>query len=164
MTTVATTRTSRIINARPEALYDAFVDPAALVDWLPPDQMTGVMHEFDARVGGGYRMSLFYPESEQQRRGKTADREDMVNARFVELTPPHRIVERFAFATEDPSLLGEMTLTITFDEVPAGTEVTLLFENLPPGLSPEDNDADARASLEELARRFEPPAQRAWAA
>jgi uncharacterized protein YndB with AHSA1/START domain len=152
---MATTRTSRIIKASPAALYDAFVDPAALVEWLPPDQMTGVMHEFDGQVGGGYRMSLFYPESEQQHRGKTADREDVVNARFVELLPPRRIVERFSVATADTKLLGEMTLTITFDEVPAGTEVTLLFENLPPGLRPEDNDAGARSSLEQLARRFE---------
>ena len=57
----ASTRTSRVISARPEELYQAFVDPAALVDWLPPAEMRGVAHEFDACVGGGYRMSLFYP-------------------------------------------------------------------------------------------------------
>jgi hypothetical protein len=33
--------------------------------------------------------------------------------------------------------------------------VTLLFENLPPGLRPEDNDEGARLSLAQLARRFE---------
>lgn len=55
----ASTRTSRVIKARPEELYAAFMDPAALVDWLPPAEMTGKIHEFDARVGGGYRMSLF---------------------------------------------------------------------------------------------------------
>jgi len=32
----ASTRTSRVIKARPEDLYDAFVDPKALVEWLPP--------------------------------------------------------------------------------------------------------------------------------
>jgi Activator of Hsp90 ATPase homolog 1-like protein len=75
----AWTRTSRIIKARPEELYDAFMDPAALVAWLPPAEMTGVMHEFDARVGGGYRMSLFYPPNERSFRGKTSDRESMVD-------------------------------------------------------------------------------------
>jgi len=50
-------RTSRVIKGRPEELYAAFLDPAALVDWLPPAEMTGEIHEFDARVGGGYRMS-----------------------------------------------------------------------------------------------------------
>jgi hypothetical protein len=32
--------------------------------WLSPGDMTGKVHEFEGRVGGGYRMSLFYPPSE----------------------------------------------------------------------------------------------------
>src|SRR5262245_15285529 len=66
------TRTSRVIRTRPEELYEAFIDPAALVAWLPPAEMTGKIHEFDARVGGGYRMSLFYPPTERAFRGKTS--------------------------------------------------------------------------------------------
>ena len=151
----AWTRTSRIIRARPEQLYQAFIDPAALVAWLPPAEMTGKIHEFDARVGGGYRMSLFYPPDERAHRGKTSDREDMVDVRFVELTPARWIVEAVSFVTTDPALSGEMTMRATFDEVTGGTEVTLLFENLPPGLRAEDNEAGARLSLEQLARRFE---------
>ncbi|WP_245525803.1 MULTISPECIES: SRPBCC domain-containing protein [unclassified Mesorhizobium] len=144
-----------MIKARPEELYAAFTDPAALVAWLPPAEMTGFIHAFDARVGGGYRMSLFYPPDERVFRGKTSDKEDMVKVRFVELTPPHRIVEAIDFVTDDPALLGEMTMTATFEEVPGGTEVTLLFENLPQGLRAEDNEAGARLSLEQLGRRFE---------
>jgi len=151
----AWTRASRVIRARPEELYAAFVDPAALVDWLPPAEMTGEIHEFDAQVGGGYRMSLFYPPDERSFRGKTSDREDMVNVRFVELVPPRRIVQAGSFVTTDPAFLGEMTMTATFEEVSGGTEVTLLFENLPPGLRAEDNEAGARLSLAQLAHRFE---------
>ncbi len=150
----ASTRTSRIIHARPDELYAAFLDPVALVAWLPPAGMTGTVHEFDARVGGGYRMSLVYPPTERTFVGKTADREDVVDVRFLELVPPFRIVEAVNFVTTDPAYLGEMTLTATFEEVAGGTEVTLLFTNLPPGLRPEDNDAGARLSLEQLARRF----------
>jgi uncharacterized protein YndB with AHSA1/START domain len=151
----AWTRTSRVIRARPEELYAAFLDPPALVDWLPPEEMTGEIHAFDARVGGGYRMSLFYPPDERVFRGKTSDREDMVNVRFVELAPPHRIVEAVSFVTTDPAFFGEMTLTVAFQEMSGGTEVTLVFKNLPPGLPAEDNEAGARLSLEQLARRFE---------
>jgi uncharacterized protein YndB with AHSA1/START domain len=151
----ARTRTSRVIRARPEVLYAAFLDPAALIDWLPPGEMTGEIHEFDARVGGGYRMSLFYRPDERSFRGKTSDREDMVNVRFVELAPPHRIVEAVSFVTADPAFFGEMTMTVTFEEVSDGTEVTLAFENLPPGLRAEDNEAGSRLSLAKLARRFE---------
>jgi len=151
----AWTRTSRIIKARPEELYWAFMDPAALVAWLPPAEMTGAIHEFDARVGGGYRMSLYYPSNERSSRGKTSDREDMVNVRFVELTPPRRIVEAVNFVTTDPAFVGEMTIVVTFEVVSGGTEVTFLCRNLPPGLRAEDNEAGARLSLEQLARRFE---------
>lgn len=117
--------------------------------------MTGRMHAFDATVGGGYRISLFYPPDERNFRGKTAEKEDMVDVRFIELSPPRRIVEAIGFVTADPALKGEMTMTASFDDVPGGTEVMLLFENLPPGLAPEDNDEGARLSLEQLARRFE---------
>lgn len=151
----ASTRTSRIVRARPEKVYEAFMDPAKLLAWLPPGEMTGKVHEFDARVGGGYRISLFYPSDERSFRGKTADREDRVNVRFVELEPPRKIVEAVTFVTDDPALMGEMTIKVTFEEVPGGTEVTFLCTNLPPGLGAEDNDAGTRLSLEQLARRFE---------
>ena len=149
------TRTSRVIRARPEELYAAFLDPAALVDWLPPAEMTGRIHEFDARVGGGYRMSLFYPPGDRTFRGKTSDREDMIDVRFVELEPPRWIVEAVNFVTADPAFSGEMTLTATFEAVSGGTEVTLMFEDLPPGLRAQDNETGSRLSLEQLARRFE---------
>jgi uncharacterized protein YndB with AHSA1/START domain len=151
----ASTRASRVIRARREALYAAFLDPASLIEWLPPGQMTGEIHEFDARVGGGYRMSLFYPPDQRSFRGKTSDKEDMVNVRFVELAPPSRIVEAVSFITTDPAFFGEMTLVATFEEVSCGTEITLVFNNLPPGLRAEDNEAGSRLSLEQLARRFE---------
>ena len=151
----ASTRTSRVIRARSDELCAAFLDPTALIDWLPPAEMTGEIHEFDARVGGGYRMSLFYPPDERAFRGKTSDREDMVNVRFVELAPPCRIVEAISFVTTDPAFFGDMTMTATFEEASDGTEVTLVCTNLPPGLRAEDNEAGSRLSLEQLARRFE---------
>jgi uncharacterized protein YndB with AHSA1/START domain len=153
--TRAWTRTSRVIRARPEELYEALVDPAALVAWLPPAKMRGEIHEFDPKVGGGYRMSLHYPDGERAFRGKTTDKEDRFTVRFVELTRPHRIVEAVNFDTIDPAFLGEMTITWTFEEVSAGTEVTVSFKNLPPGLRAEDNEAGSRLSLEQLARRYE---------
>lgn len=148
-------RTSRLINAPPEALYRALTDPAALEAWLSPDEMTGKIHEFDLRVGGGYRMSLFYPPSEQAYRGKTSEREDRFTARFVELAPPTRIVQVITFDSADPAFAGEMTMVATFEKTDGGTEVTLAFENIPPGIRPEDNDAGTRSSLEKLARYVE---------
>ena len=151
----ASTRTSRVIKAPREALYRAFTNPAALAVWLSPGEMTGKIYEFDARVGGGYRMSLFYPSSEQVYRGKTSEREDRFTARFVELTPPTRIVQAISFDSLDPAFSGEMTMVVTFEDRDGGTEVTVLFEHIPSGIRPEDNDAGCRSSLEKLARYIE---------
>jgi len=147
--------TSGFIKASPNEVYAAFMDPAALEAWLPPADMTGRIHAFDARVDGGYRMSLFYPPEELSHRGKTTEREDRVNVRFVELTPPRRIVQAVTFDSPDPAFHGEMTMTWTFESAPGGTRVSVLSENLPPGLRAEDNDDGARLSLAQLARRFE---------
>lgn len=152
----ARTRTSRFIKAPREALYQAFTDPVALAVWLSPGEMTGKVHEFDPRVGGGYRMSLFYPPSEQAHRGKTAEHEDRFTARFIELTPPARIRQLISFDSDDSAFSGEMTMVVTLDERAGGTEVTIEFENIPPGIRPEDNDAGTRSSLEKLARYVEP--------
>jgi uncharacterized protein YndB with AHSA1/START domain len=148
------TPTSNFVKAPPTEVYAAFMDPAVLVQWLPPADMTGQIHAFDARVGGGYRMSLFYPPDERAHRGKTAEREDRVNVRFVELAPPRRIVQAITFDSPDPAFHGEMTMTWSFDAAPGGTQVSVRSENLPPGLRAEDNDEGARLSLTQLARRF----------
>lgn len=149
------TRVSRHIRARPEAVYDALLDPEALMAWLPPDRMTGKMHRFDGGVGGGYCMSLYYPPDETHHTGKTATHEDKVTVRFVELIPPSRIMQTATFHTTDPELMGEMTMVISLDAVADGTEISFLCRNLPPGVRLEDNEVGSRHSLEQLARRFE---------
>jgi uncharacterized protein YndB with AHSA1/START domain len=151
----ASTRTTRLIHAPREPIYHAFTTPEALVVWQVPGDMSGKIHEFDLRPGGGYRMSLFYPATEEEMRGKTAEREDRYTARFVELTPPARIVQAISFETDDPAFTGEMIMTVTLEEQQTGTEVTIAFADIPPGIRPEDNDAGTRSSLEKLARYVE---------
>lgn len=151
----AGTRSSKVIKASPEILYRAFTDPAALEVWRVPGEMTGRVHRFDGRVGGGYEMSLFYPESDEASRGKTAGREDRFTARFVELTPGRRIVEAIRFDSADPAFSGEMLMAVTLEEEAGGTRVTIEFENIPPGIRPEDNEAGTESSLKKLARLVE---------
>jgi uncharacterized protein YndB with AHSA1/START domain len=63
----------------------------------------------------------------------------------VELVPPTRIVQAISFETVDPAFSGEMTMVVTFEEKDRGTEVSILFEHIPPGIRPEDNDAGSRS-------------------
>ena len=46
-------------------------------------------------------------------------------------------------------------MTVTLAEKDGGTEVTLLFEGIPSGIRPEDNEAGTQSSLEKLARYVE---------
>ncbi len=148
-------QTSAVINVSRETLYRAFTDPDALVVWQAPGEMTARVHAFDARVGGGYQMSLYYPASDQESRGKTYEQEDRYTARFVELTPPAKIVQAIKFDSDDPAFAQEMIMVITFEELKGGTEVTIAYANVPSSIRPEDNEAGTRSSLRKLARYVE---------
>ena len=100
-------------------------------------------------------MSLFYPPNEPTLRAKASDKKDMVKVRFVELSPPGRIVEAASFVTTDPAFLGERTMTALFEAAAGEPETALVFKNLPPGLWAGDNEAGAGLSQEQLTRRFE---------
>lgn len=149
------TSTTMTVSAAPEAVYQALTDPGILLQWLPPAPMTGEFHAFDAREGGGYEMSLYYPHEETSYRGKTAEKEDRVRVRFVELLPERRIKDVITFLSDDPAFAGEMHRTTTLRPVGSGTQITMLFEHLPPGLRPEDNAVGAELSLTQLARWFD---------
>ena len=148
-------KTSRVIKASPEKLYQALTDPTALESWQVPGNMTGKAHQFELKVGGGYTMSLYYPESEKEGNGKTSTGEDRFTVKFLELDPPARIVESVKFETTDPDFMGEMMIEISIEPVTNGTKVTYLFTNIPKGIRPEDNDAGTASSLEKLAKYVE---------
>ena len=145
------TRVSRIIKASRRAIYQAFLDPEALVSWLPPDTMKGHIYEFDAREGGAYRMSLTYLEPDHSAPGKTSEHTDVVRGRFLELIPDERIVQLVEFESKDPAFAGTMSITWTLADVPGGTEVTILCENVPKGIRRSDHETGLRSTLEKLA-------------
>jgi uncharacterized protein YndB with AHSA1/START domain len=101
-----TVRLHRVLRAPAERVYRAFLDPDAMVKWLPPHGFTGKVHQSDARVGGGYRMSFANFSS-----GKT----HVFGGTYVELTPYERI--RYTDTFEDPHLSGEMHVAITLRPV-----------------------------------------------
>ena len=100
-------------------------------------------------------MSLYYPSSETNIRGKTSEKEDRYTARFVELTPPRRIVEAITFDSIDPGFSGEMIMEVTLEAENSGTSVSILFKNIPSGIRPEDNEVGTQSALEKLAHYIE---------
>lgn len=142
---------SRVIKASPQTIYKAFVDPVALVSWLPPKGMKGHIYEFDAQPGGAYRMSLTYEGNDRTTQAKTTENADVVKGRFLEFTPNERIVQLVEFESDDPVFAGEMIITWTLASVPEGTTVTIVCENVPEGIRKEDHDVGLRSTLENLA-------------
>jgi uncharacterized protein YndB with AHSA1/START domain len=132
------------------AAFRACTDPVALATWRVPDAMTGEVHEFDARVGGRYRMSLTYSTEDHAVPGKSGRHTDTFTGTFVELVPGERIVEVVEFETDDPGLTGPMTVTTTFVDHDGTTEVTVRHDHLPAGIRPEDNELGTRQSLAAL--------------
>jgi uncharacterized protein YndB with AHSA1/START domain len=143
-------KASRLINAPASMIYEAFATPVALETWLPPKGMTGNVLAHDFREGGMYRMRLTYGELEHTP-GKTSEHSDEVEVRFVKLVPNQRIEQVVTFNTENTEFAGEMRITWVFDKLEKGTKVTVLCENVPEGIRPEDHEAGLNSTLENLA-------------
>lgn len=116
---------------------------------MVPDGMTGRIHEFDPRVGGRFRVSLTYDVPTAA--GETSAHTDTFHGVFTRVVPDRTVVQTLEFETEDPALRGEMTISYTLDDAPGGTRVAARHDNLPPGLSQQDNEVGFRMSLAKLA-------------
>lgn len=115
-----TIRLHRVLRATPERIYRAFLDPAALCKWLPPNGFTCQVHSLDATVGGGHKMSFTnFSTGHSHSFGGT----------YRELVPNERI--RYSDAFDDPDMSGEMETTINLKEISCGTDVKIEQTGLP---------------------------------
>lgn len=121
--------------------------------WKVPTGMTIHVHNFDAREGGLYRISLTYDNPTSI--GKTTAHTDTYHGHFVKIVPNEQIVEMIEFETEDPTLQGEMKVTTTLTDAGNGTEIIAVHEELPSGLSTIDNEVGWREALAKLAALVE---------
>ncbi|MDQ2974452.1 MAG: SRPBCC family protein [Acidobacteriota bacterium] len=150
---MSSTRISRHINAPRAAVYGALLDARAIAAWKVPTGMTSHVHEFDAREGGSFRISLTYDTAAGT--GKTTAHTDTYPGRFVKLVTDEQVVEVDEFETTDPALHGEMTITITLAEADGGTDLIAVHDGLPPGVSTADNEAGCWEALAKLAALVE---------
>jgi uncharacterized protein YndB with AHSA1/START domain len=151
-----TTRVQRTIAAPRAAVYAALLEPTAVQQWMVPDGMTSVVHEFDARAGGRFRISLTYDEGSGGV-GKTSGSTDSYAGTFVRLVPGVEVVQAIEFDSDDPTMLGEMTVSYRLSDGPEGatTVVDATHEGVPDGVSAEDNETGWRMSLDKLAALVE---------
>jgi uncharacterized protein YndB with AHSA1/START domain len=149
-----TDRASRVIAAPLESVWAAFVDPEALVAWLPPGGMIGRFERFDARPGGSYRMVLTHSDASGAP-GKATEDSDIVEARFVDIAPGERMVLAVDFVSDDPAYAGTMIMNWELTAVDVGTRVSVVAEDVPDGISAEDHAAGLASSLAKLAAYLE---------
>src|SRR4029078_7911283 len=104
-----TVRLHRVLKAPPERIYRAFLDPEAMVKWLPPHGFTGKVLQLAAKAGGTYKMSF---------KNFSSGNSHSFGGSYLELVPNERIRHTDKF--DDPNLPGEMVATVTLKKVLIG--------------------------------------------
>lgn len=140
-----TIRLHRVIAAKPEKVYRAFLEADAVASWLPPYGYLCTVHELDAKVGGRHRMSF---------RNFTTGKGHSFGGTYVDLVPGKRLVYTDAF--DDPNLPGEMRVTVSLKAVSVGTEIKIEQEGVPDVIPPEACYLGWQDSLRKLAKLVEP--------
>ncbi len=140
-----TIRLHRVLRTKPERIYRAFLDADAMAKWLPPYGFTCKVHQMDARVGGGFRMSFT---------NFTTGNGHSFGGEYLELVPSSKICYTDKF--DDPNLPGQMKTTVTLTQVSCGTEISIVQEGVPEAIPLELCYLGWQESLAQLAHLVEP--------
>ena len=140
-----TVRLHRVLTAKPEKIYRAFLDPDAMSKWLPPNGFTCKVHHMQAKVGGTYKMSFT---------NFTTEKSMSFGGEFRELIENERL--RYTDNFDDPSLPGEIQVTVDLKKVSLGTDISIVQEGLPSIIPLEACYVGWQHSLSNLAKLVEP--------
>ncbi len=140
-----TVRLHRVLAAKPDRVYRAFLDADAMAKWLPPNGFTGKVHHLDATVGGTFKMSFT---------NFTTSKIHSFGGEYLELVQHERI--RYTDRFDDPNLPGEMRVTVTLKKVSVGTEVNIEQDGIPQAIPLEACYLGWQQSLVQLAMLVEP--------
>lgn len=140
-----TVRLHRVLRAKPERIYKAFLNAEAMAKWLPPYGFTCTVHHMDARVGGTFRMSFT---------NFTTGNSHSFGGEYLELVPSQKISYSDKF--DDPNLPGVMRTTVVLTPVSCGTDIAIVQEGLPEVIPVEMCYLGWQESLAQLAKLVEP--------
>ena len=115
-----TVRLHRVLATKPEKVYRAFLDPAALAKWLPPNGFTCTVAHFEAKVGGTFHMAFT---------NFSTGNSHSFGGEYLELKPNSLI--RYTDRFDDPNLPGTMNVTVEIKAVSVGTEVHIEQAGIP---------------------------------
>jgi uncharacterized protein YndB with AHSA1/START domain len=135
----------RVLTAKPEKIYRAFLDPDAMSKWLPPNGFTCKVYHMQAKVGGTYKMSFT---------NFTTEKSMSFGGEYRELIENERL--RYTDNFDDPSLPGEIQVTVDLKKVSLGTDISIVQEGLPSVIPLEACYVGWQQSLNNLAKLVEP--------
>jgi uncharacterized protein YndB with AHSA1/START domain len=135
----------RVLTAKPEKIYRAFLERDAIASWLPPYGFLCTVHALDPTVGGMHKMSF---------RNFTTGHSHSFGGEYLELVPNERLVYTDRF--DDANLPGEMKVTVTLKAVSCGTEILIEQAGIPDMIPVESCYLGWQESLRKLAKLVEP--------
>ncbi len=134
-----------MIKAPIQKVYRAFTEPLALASWLPPYGFAAGVEQFEAKVGGRYKM-FFQNFSTGKSQGWSGV--------FVEL----KVNEFLKFEEEfdDPAMAGKMTTSVWLKNTTVGTDLKIIQEGIPEAIPIDGCYLGWQDSLEKLIKLVEP--------
>ena len=138
-------RLHRVLRAKPEKVYRAFLEGVALAKWLPPYGFTCTVHHLEAAVGGTFKMSF---------RNFSTGNSHSFGGDYLELVP-HRLI-RYTDKFDDPNLPGVLEVTVNLEPVTCGTELSVVQSGIPEAIPLEMCYLGWQESLMQLSTLVEP--------
>lgn len=135
----------RVLKTSPEKVFRAFTEPTALASWLPPYGFTCTVHEMNAKVGGGFKMSFH---------NFSTGNGHSFGGKYVDIQPNEFL--KYTDKFDDPNLPGEMSTSVWLKKVMVGTEVIIVQEGIPPMIPVEMCYLGWQESLDKLTKLVEP--------
>ncbi|MES2410811.1 MAG: SRPBCC family protein [Bacteroidota bacterium] len=135
----------RVLKAKPEKVYRAFIEPNALAAWIPPYGYLCVVHNMDAKAGGFYKMSFI---------NFTTGNGHSFGGKYLDIKPNEFL--KYTDTFDDPNLPGEMITSVWLKEVSVGTELKITQEGIPEMIPAEMCYLGWQESLEKLKNLVEP--------
>ena len=138
-------RLHRVLRAKPEKVYRAFIEAGALAKWLPPYGFTCTVHHLEARVGGTFKMSFH---------NFSTGNGHSFGGEYLELVPGKRI--RYTDKFDDPNLPGVLQVEVVLEPVICGTDIKIVQDGIPEAIPLEMCYLGWQESLAQLATVVEP--------
>ena len=133
----------RVIEAPPEAVFAAFVEPEKIALWWGPDDGPVTLAEVDARLGGRFHVRFRMLDGTEHGSSGT----------FEVFEPPHRLAMSWSWEDEDgPPSRVEATFRPTGD---GHTELTFVHARLKDDATRDSHKEGWQGALDKLQRQVE---------